>query len=291
MKNKTCKGLVASLSILTMTACSSGTSPTLPSAPSSVPEFYNTGGNPNGNLLPTPEGFTSSHPPQSQTSESPQFDYETITPIAGVVEVTDLLGYDGIPKTIAGLKEGNRGFLLGTSDNKLNTTGLSSPLYLYGRRQDTLINDGYNDGYVYSRFHSVAAIFPSTNLGAPLPIGQSQDANTTWAGTYSITTTYLSGGIYTSNQPIMLTINFQTGEMDGTAPISESSSTNFTLDATFDANGYLEGTFSVSSVLGNVAGLIGEQGTVGVFYGSGTRNNGSSSYAGGFVADNPNNND
>ena len=286
------RGLIASLSILTMTACSSGTSPTLPSAPSAVPEFYNTGGNSNGNLLPTPEGFTSSHPPQSQTAESPQFDYETITPIAGVVEVTDLLGYDGIPKTIAGLKEGSRGFLLGTSDNKLNTTGLSNALYLYGRRQDTLIQDGYNDGYVYSRFHNVVAIFPSTNLGAPLPIGQNQDANTTWAGTYSLK------GYSIRNAPINLTINFQTGEMGATvSAIGNTSSVDFILDASFNRNGAVEGTFTISSsdvsrpitpILGNVIGLIGEQGTVGVFYGASTS---SSSYAGGFVADNPNNND
>ncbi|MCA8833491.1 MAG: hypothetical protein K8953_00270 [Proteobacteria bacterium] len=281
------RGLIASLSILTMTACSSGTSPTLPSAPSAVPEFYNTGGNPNGNLLPTPEGFTSSHPPQSQTAESPQFDYETITPIAGVVEVTDLPGYDGIPKTITGLKETNRGFLLGTSDNKLNTTGLSNALYLYGRRQDTLIQDGYNDGYVYSRFHNVVAIFPSTNLGAPLPIGQNQDANTTWAGTYSLK------GYSIRNAPINLTINFQTGEMDARFLIGESETDYFILDATFDRNGAVEGTFTAelkfsTDILGNVIGLIGEQGTVGVFYGASTS---SSSYAGGFVADNPNNND
>ncbi len=286
MKNQI-HGLVASLSILTMTACSSGTSPTLPSAPSAVPEFYNTGGNSNGNLLPTPEGFTSSHPPQSQTSESPQFDYETITPIAGVVEVTDLLGYDSIPKTIAGLKEGDRGFLLGTSDNKFNTKGLNNPLYLYGRRQDTLIQDGYQDGYVYSHFHDVVAIFPSTNLGAPLPIGQSQDANATWAGTYSLT------GYGIRNAPINLTINFQTGEMDTRFLIGESETDYFILDATFDRNGAVEGTFTAelkfsTDILGNVIGLIGEQGTVGIFYGASTSSN---SYAGGFIADNPNNND
>ncbi len=81
--------------------------------------------------------------------------------------------------------------------------------------------------------------------------------------------------------------------MDARFLIGESETDYFILDATFDRNGAVEGTFTAelkfsTDILGNVIGLIGEQGTVGVFYGASTS---SSSYAGGFVADNPNNND
>ncbi len=217
------------------------------------------------------------------------------TPMEDIVEITDLPDYSTLPDTVAGLAGLNRGFLFGTSDNSLNTEGISNPALAYGRRNIDEESDGYNDGYVYTNFgsHFVVAILPTTNLGAPLPVGQGQPTDVVWKGTYSVSN-------LSANAPLTLIINLETGRITGSA---DGSASNFILNGGFDSRGILTGNFSTSvtngsrSIAGPITGLVGEQGIVGILHGenslTGKHNTlGTPAFvAGGFVADNPNNND
>ena len=218
------------------------------------------------------------------------------TPMEDIVEITDLPDYSTLPDTVAGLAGLNRGFLFGTSDNSLNTEGISNPALSYGRRNINEESDGYNDGYVYTNFgsHFVAAILPTTNLGAPLSVGTGQPTEVEWTGTYSVSN-------LSANAPFTLTINFETGRITGIG----NSSPSFRLNGGFDSRGIVTGTFSASAranhastIAGPITGLIGEQGIIGILHGensfadrSDSLINSPATVAGGFVADNPNNND
>ncbi|MGU9962726.1 MAG: hypothetical protein ACNYPD_01325 [Candidatus Halichondribacter symbioticus] len=219
------------------------------------------------------------------------------TPMENIVEITDLPDYSTLSDTVAGLDGLNRGFLFGTSDNSLNTEGISNPALAYGRRNIDEESDGYNDGYVFTNFgsHVVAAILPTTNLGAPLPVGQGQPIEVEWAGNYSLSS-------IAANIPFNILINFATGKLVGEDP--SSSYSRFILDGSFDSRGILTGSFMATnsagrnrSITGPVTGLIGEQGIVGILHGENSLagrddNLGTPAFvAGGFVADNPSNSD
>ena len=208
-------------------------------------------------------------------------------------EVSSDINYADIPTTVAGLADTpnpNSRFLRIEGLN-IDSRGLTNPV-IHTRRLDyTAGSAGFGDGYVIIDPHGYAAILPTTNLGAARPVGAGQPTDARWNGMYSLS----GNGAFAPNTPINFDINFETGNLTGTAPLANSLTDDITIEATFGADGVMSGTFSTDKVFRddknevytipqvntNVIGLIGEEGLVGIMHGNiivGTK------VTGGFVA-------
>ena len=208
-------------------------------------------------------------------------------------EVSSDINYADIPTTVAGLADTpnpNSRFLRIEGLN-IDSRGLTNPV-IHTRRLDyTAGSAGFGDGYVIIDPHGYAAILPTTNLGAARPVGAGQPTDARWNGMYSLS----GNGAFAPNTPINFDINFETGNLTGTAPLANSLTDDITIEATFGADGVMSGTFSTDKVFRddknevytipqvntNVIGLIGTEGLVGIMHGNiilGTK------VTGGFVA-------
>ena len=223
-------------------------------------------------------------------------DCSSVIDLDNFVDVTDLPNYNDLPTSpddLVGTETPNRGFLQGIGNHQIGNEVGSEKLGIITYRRVQVVpkgravteNDSYNDGFgfVLLRSYGIAAIFSTTNLGAPLPIGADQPANAVWQGRYALSK-------YVPNSRIIdFMINFQTGKIDATAQLTCCN--DFVLDAVFDKKGVVTGDFNSTEtpsrdriINGKVIGLIGEQGLVGVMHGESVTGD---PIAGGFIADNP----
>ena len=222
-----------------------------------------------------------------------------VVEVVDVVDVSDLTGYATIPTVVANLVGDSR-FLRIADGTSLDTTGIASPAenpnlppaILTIRRDYTAKSAGFGDGYAFIHPQGYAAILPTTDLGIALPINASQLADAKWEGTYSLTHSAL-------NAPITFIVDFTTGALTGTADIQfdafDLAGKTITIDATFGAEGVLDGTFKteagrelvegdtplINAVDTDVIGLIGAEGLVGIMHGQNTDGD---VFAGGFIA-------
>ncbi len=199
------------------------------------------------------------------------------------VDTGDISGYDALPTTLPSGED--TGFVKIATGGTIAITGLGASSETITPVRQTLTGSD-DDGYAYAvgTTGAIAAILPTTDLGAPV-LGSTGTAN--WTGTYS-----LSG--LASNLPINFAINFGTRTMTAT-DATNTSGVNLTTTTTFNEYGAITGTFSVNTqnadntanpITGSVMGLIGRQGTVGVFHGKNNPAVGTSAnfHAGGFIA-------
>ena len=125
---------------------------------------------------------------------------------------------------------------------------------------------------------SFVGLLPSTNLGAPLPIGMGQPASVEWKGRY-----YL--GLTNATNDIDFDIDFEDGKITTDPDTQGPITTRFALD--FTATGVITGNVVIA--IGNATntaearGLIGEQGLVGGFANTAGGGRGGDLF-GGFVA-------
>ncbi len=193
------------------------------------------------------------------------------------VDTNDIGDYADLP---TGLPTGENTAFVRVTGNSLGTEGL-------GATSDPVIQrlaGNNDDGYIYAfgTNGAIAAILPDTDLGAPV---FAQTGAATWTGTYSLSD-------LASNLPISFAINFGTGTMTGTA--TTRAGVALTTNTKFNEYGAIAGTFSVATlnddgtnnpITGDVMGLIGTQGTVGVFHGTNSKS--TDFHAGGFIASPP----
>ncbi len=163
---------------------------------------------------------------------------------------------------------------------RFDLTGFTGTTERTARRNDTMGNAGYTDGFIYgfgtidNRTHSFVGILPSTDLGAPLT---EAIAMATWYGHVRFSNS-------ATPNPTEFELTFD-GTNRGT--IDAVTGNNLTLDLMFDDKGIITGdvTSRLPGLEGTAParGLIGEEGLVGVFA---NVNGGPSAYTlyGGFVA-------
>ena len=198
------------------------------------------------------------------------------------VNTGDISGYDALPTTLPSGED--TGFVKIATGGTIATTGLGASSETITTVRQTLTGNT-DDGYAYAvgTTGAIAAILPTTDLGAPV-FARTGTAN--WTGTYSLSD-------LATNRTISFAINFGTGKMTGTA--TTSAGVALTTNTDFNEYGAITGTFSVATqdsnnnpnpITGSVMGLIGTQGTVGVFHGTNNAegNTGATPHAGGFVA-------
>ncbi len=196
------------------------------------------------------------------------------------VNTGDISGYDALPTTLPSGED--TGFVKIATGGTIATTGLTTPT-TGGASLPNSATDGYS--YAVGTNGAIAGILPTTDLGAPV-LGSTGAA--TWDGTYS-----LSG--LASNRAISFAINFGTRTMTATRIATDTTGVNLTTTTTFNEYGAITGTFSVNTqnadntanpITGSVMGLIGREGTVGVFHGANNPAVGASAnfHAGGFIA-------
>ena len=129
--------------------------------------------------------------------------------------------------------------------------------------------DGFNVHYVTATDDYLVGLSSTTSLGVALkaqPVG-------TWLGSFVV---YESGVATTT--PFELTVDFASRSIDATVTNTLYSFVN----TSFGSNdGVIRGNVNRGDITGNLAGLIGAEGAVGVFH---SDNNLEFSFAGGFVA-------
>ena len=200
------------------------------------------------------------------------------------VNTGDISGYDALPTTLPSGED--TGFVKIATGGTIAITGLGASSETITPVTQTLTGNT-DDGYAYAvgTTGAIAAILPTTDLGAPV-LGSTGAA--TWDGTYS-----LSG--LATNRTISFAINFGTRTMTATRIATDTTGVNLTTTTTFNEYGAITGTFSVNTqnadntanpITGSVMGLIGREGTVGVFHGANNPAVGASAnfHAGGFIA-------
>ena len=198
------------------------------------------------------------------------------------VDTDDITVYDALPTTLPSGED--TGFVKIATGGTIATTGLGATDETITPVMQTLTGNT-DDGYAYAvgTTGAIAGILPNTDLGAPV-FARTGTAN--WTGTYSLSD-------LATNRTISFAINFGTGKMTGTA--TTSAGVALTTNTDFNEYGAITGTFSVATqdsnnnpnpITGSVMGLIGTQGTVGVFHGTNNAegNTGATPHAGGFVA-------
>ncbi len=204
-------------------------------------------------------------------------------PVVEVVDASDLPNYATIPTAIAGLSGANRGFLRIADGTELVTTGVTDARIFTDIRDYTAGSTGFGDGYALIYQTGYAAMLPTTDLGAALPVGSGEQTDARWEGAYSLTS---SLGLLIQS-PITFEINFATSFLTGSADIPLDAGKTITIAAGFDGTGVINGGFSTDSASpintgsGTVIGLIGEEGLVGIMHGVNTAG---TDFAGGFVA-------
>ena len=200
------------------------------------------------------------------------------------VNTGDISGYDALPTTLPSGED--TGFVKIATGGTIAITGLGASSENITPVRQTLTGNT-DDGYAYAvgTTGAIAAILPTTDLGAPV-LGSTGAA--TWDGTYSLSD-------LASNLPISFAINFGTRTMTATRIATDTTGVNLTTTTTFNEYGAITGTFSVNTqnadntanpITGSVMGLIGREGTVGVFHGANNPAVGASAnfHAGGFIA-------
>ena len=201
------------------------------------------------------------------------------------VNTGDISGYDALPATLATLPAGDTTGFVKITGSEITTTGLTTPT-TGGASLPNSATDGYS--YAVGTNGAIAGILPTTDLGAPV-LARTGTAN--WTGTYSLSD-------LATNLPISFAINFGTRTMTATRIATDATGVNLTTTTTFTEYGAITGTFSVNTqnadntanpIRGSVMGLIGREGTVGVFHGENNPAVGASAnfHAGGFVATPP----
>ena len=208
------------------------------------------------------------------------------------VNTGDISGYDALPATLATLPTGDTTGFVKITGSTITTTGLTTPT-TGGASLPNSATNGYS--YAVGTNGAIAGILPDTDLGAPV-FARTGTAN--WTGTYSMPTvsdTDSTDGVDTMT--INFAINFGERTMKGNAE-TITPSVNLTTDTRFTEYGAITGTFRVNRldsnnnqnpITGSVMGLIGTQGTVGVFHGTNNAvgNTSATSHAGGFIATPP----
>ncbi len=168
---------------------------------------------------------------------------------------------------------------------------------------DDIFQDGGGsaaDGMVFYKAHNgdesdsyfYAGILPETDLGAPL---SETSGTATWSGRFHAV---LSGGILREfSRDFTLDITFNATGGDISTAVSGRTEDYFELDGTFNKQGVISGTANhvyyengrIGDVTGDivnsgpVAGLIGQEGAVGMFI-SNRQSGNTGGFAGGFVA-------
>ncbi len=276
MKNQTCKGLIASLSILTMTACGIGSS---------------SGGK------PTSAPFCSIR----SNADNPR----CTAILSRATAITWLQSFASpLPNTASQANNGTS-FLRVNEDGTINTSGVN--VNFADGRARILTRDGdIQDGVIFYKGtpnggtteQFFAGILPTTDLGPPLARNQ-PTAN--WTGAYRRAGTAIMNDV-------SFEINFEDREIYARADFASSNDIDelgrlaarasregsarlliFNLD--FNARGVIDGT--VRMTLGPVVdtasatGLIGQDGLVGAFVDSSTGQIGLQNFYGGFWAEPP----
>ena len=189
------------------------------------------------------------------------------------VDIADITVYADLPKTTAGLTSNAR-----HEDSFLNLPVAGGATYE--------ISTGTGDGYslITGGDTLYAVLLPNTDLGAPF---LTTTQNATWTGTYNMPN-ISDDGATAAARAISFAINFRARTMAGTAD-TVTTGQNLTITTSFNQYGAITGGFRVNkqagdgtddAITGNVVGLIGRQGTVGIFQGG----DNTDSYSGGFVA-------
>ena len=199
------------------------------------------------------------------------------------VNYTDLPNYTDIPTTVAGLirtANPNSRFLRIEDGARLDTAGLTNPV-LFTQRRGIEGGTGFGDGYTTIGSHGYVALLPTTDLGLPRAVG-SGEPTVSWNGSYSLIRAYDRKPIIAQYAPIVFSINFETGNLTGTAPVPFNAAKTITIETSFGADGVMSGTFStdtlntdterhpIETTNTNVIGLIGTEGLVGIMHGHST---------------------
>ncbi len=179
--------------------------------------------------------------------------------------------YADLPKTADGIPSS-----VGHEDVFLNLPAASGATY------EISTGDGYS--LVTAGDTLYAVLLPNINLGAPFP---TTTPDAIWTGEYNMPNVS-DDGTTADEMDIDFTIDFGARTMVGTA--NTVTSANLTITTSFNEYGAITGGFRVNklagdgrtddSITGKVVGLIGTQGTVGIFQGE----DNATSYAGGFWA-------
>ena len=132
--------------------------------------------------------------------------------------------------------------------------------------------DGFNVHYVTATNDYLVGLSSTTSLGVALASAPAA----AWDGSFVV----YENGVATTT-PFKLTIDFASRSIDATVTNTLYSFVNTSFGS---ANGVLRGFVNRGDITGNLAGLIGAEGAVGVFH---SDNNLEFSFAGGFVAASP----
>ncbi len=189
------------------------------------------------------------------------------------VDIADITVYADLPKTTAGLTQNAR-----HEDSFLNLPVTGGATYE--------ISAGTGDGYslITAGGTLYAVLLPNIDLGAPF-LTTTPDA--IWTGTYNMPRVS-DDGVTVAALEIDFDIDFGARRMVGTADTVITGS-NLTINTSFNEYGAITGGFRINKqtsggaddpITGNVVGLIGRQGTVGIFQGA----DNTDSYSGGFIA-------
>ncbi len=195
---------------------------------------------------------------------------------AGDIFITvggERLVYADLPKTADGIPSS-----VGHEDSFLNLPVTGETAYE--------ISTGTDDGYALITAGGTlyAVLLPNTDLGAPF---FTSEPDATWVGEYNMPNVS-DNGTTAAPMDISFAIDFGARTMVGTAN-TFTSGENLRITTSFDEYGAITGGFRVNkqagdgtddAITGNVVGLIGRQGTVGIFQGG----DNTDSYSGGFVA-------
>nr|MCA8834301.1 hypothetical protein [Pseudomonadota bacterium] len=238
------------------------------------------------NPLCTDELYLRNRQTECQKNDQVHMSCPTLLSLEGAVDVTDITGiadivtpiyttgvldHDDLPTTLA--TTGTGGFVVVGEDGLIDGGG------------GFLVRAGdSNDRVAWRRIglQNFAGIAPTTNLGAPLLTGVGQPTNVWWAGRiYNHVNTVYRGRGY---RDINFIINFEARTIREEPQHRGNIYTQFRL--AFTPTGVITGIVrdnnlgrnTRNAVLGDVRGLIGEEGMVGVFLGASL---------GGFVAANP----
>ncbi len=189
------------------------------------------------------------------------------------VDIADITVYADLPKTTAGLTSNAR-----HEDSFLNLPVTGGATYE--------ISTGTGDGYslITAGDTLYAVLLPNTDLGAPF---LTTTPNATWTGTYNMPN-ISDDGTTAAPMDISFAINFRARTMKGTGETVTDA--DLIITTSFNQYGAVTGGFRINKqtsggaddpITGKVVGLIGAQGTVGIFQGG---DNTDTSYSGGFIA-------
>ena len=185
---------------------------------------------------------------------------------------------------------------------KLDSVGgdASDGVAFFSGYYDYINNDSFGGNDNYSRYITYyGGILNTTNLGAPLT---QTDGTATWNGKFRA----IGTGKAVPETDFELKVTFgntpgAAGKVEAFVEQNSANNTHYHLNGTYDSNGVISGfvdfgAFSGDSNIdaqtptagarlgGELQGLIGQEGAVGVFISRTSNSSGDNGYAGGFVA-------